>query len=135
MDLETITLSKASQTEKDKYHDITYMWNLKHDTNEPIYETETDPQTRIIDPLLPREMGVGEGRIGSLGLADANHYIQSGQKTGSHCTAQGTVLNILRQTIMEKNMKKNTYIYMYIYLNHFPVQQKPTQQCKSTTLQ
>ena len=21
-------------------HDITYMWNLKHDTNEPIYKTE-----------------------------------------------------------------------------------------------
>ena len=28
MDLETIILSKVSQTEKDKY-DITYMWNLK----------------------------------------------------------------------------------------------------------
>ena len=22
--------------------DITYMWHLKYDTNEPIYETETD---------------------------------------------------------------------------------------------
>ena len=29
MDLEVITLSEVSQTEKDKYqrHDITYMWN------------------------------------------------------------------------------------------------------------
>ena len=26
--------------------DIIYMWNLKYDTNEPIYETETDSQTR-----------------------------------------------------------------------------------------
>ena len=26
--------------EKDKYHMI-YMWNLKYDTNEPIYETES----------------------------------------------------------------------------------------------
>ena len=25
-------------------YDITYMWNLKYDTNEPIYETETDSQ-------------------------------------------------------------------------------------------
>ena len=25
--------------------DITYMWNLKYDTNELIYETETDSQT------------------------------------------------------------------------------------------
>ena len=33
---------KLSQKEKDKYHDITYMWNLKYDTDEPIYETETE---------------------------------------------------------------------------------------------
>ena len=37
MDLGIIMLSKISQKEKDKY-----MWNLKYDTNEPIYETETD---------------------------------------------------------------------------------------------
>ena len=29
MDLEIIILSEVSQTEKDKYHDIAYMWNLK----------------------------------------------------------------------------------------------------------
>ena len=28
MDLEIIILSKVSKKEKDKYHDITYMWNL-----------------------------------------------------------------------------------------------------------
>ena len=28
-----------------KYHDITYMWNLKYDINEIIYKTETDSQT------------------------------------------------------------------------------------------
>ena len=42
MDLEIIILSEVSQTEKDKYHDITYMWNLKYDTNELIYKTEID---------------------------------------------------------------------------------------------
>ena len=26
-------------------YDTTYMWNLKYDTNELIYETETDSQT------------------------------------------------------------------------------------------
>ena len=26
-------------------YDITYMWNLKYSTNEPIYKTETDSQT------------------------------------------------------------------------------------------
>ena len=29
MDLEIIMLSEVSQTEKDKYHDNTYIWNLK----------------------------------------------------------------------------------------------------------
>ena len=29
MDLEVIILSEVSETEKDKYHDKTYMWNLK----------------------------------------------------------------------------------------------------------
>ena len=43
MDLEIIIPSEASQTEKDKY--ITYMWNLKTNTNESIYKTETDSQT------------------------------------------------------------------------------------------
>ena len=39
-----IILSEVSQREKDKYHDITYMWNLKYDTNELVYKTETDSQ-------------------------------------------------------------------------------------------
>ena len=33
--LEIIILSEVSQEEKDKYH-VTYMWNLKHSTSEPI---------------------------------------------------------------------------------------------------
>ena len=43
MQLEIIILSEGSQKQKDKYH-ITYTWNLKYDTKEPIYETETDSQ-------------------------------------------------------------------------------------------
>ena len=36
--------TKWSKSERGKQipYDITYMWNLKYDTNEPIYETETD---------------------------------------------------------------------------------------------
>ena len=48
MDLESIILSEVSQTEKDKYHDITYIWNLNNDflnTNEFIYKIEIDSQT------------------------------------------------------------------------------------------
>ena len=41
-------------------YDITYMWNLKYDTNEPIYETETDSQRK--DLWLPR-VRRGGGRM------------------------------------------------------------------------
>ena len=37
--------TKWSKSEKDKYYDITYLWNLNYDINEPIYTTETDSQT------------------------------------------------------------------------------------------
>ena len=43
MDLEIIILSEVSQ--KEIPYDITYMWNLKYDTNEFIYETETGRPT------------------------------------------------------------------------------------------
>ena len=45
MDLEIIILSEISQTERQMPHDITYMWNLKYDTNELIYKTETRQDT------------------------------------------------------------------------------------------
>ena len=36
------------------------MWNLKYDTDEPIYETETDSWTQGADLQLPRGKGLGE---------------------------------------------------------------------------
>ena len=45
MQLEIIILSEVSQKEKQIPYGIIYMWNLKYDTNEPIYEAETDSQT------------------------------------------------------------------------------------------
>ena len=59
---------------KQGQHDIVYMWNLKYDTNELIYEIE-----RLIDGREHtcgcQGEGMGEGWIGSLGLADANCYM------------------------------------------------------------
>ena len=34
-----------SARERQILYDITYMWNLKNNTNEHIYKTETDSQT------------------------------------------------------------------------------------------
>ena len=43
MDLEIIILNEMSQKEKDKYHDVTHMWNIKkNDTNELKYKIEID---------------------------------------------------------------------------------------------
>ena len=38
---------KRNKSERDRQiqYDITYMWNLKYDTNGFVYETETDSQT------------------------------------------------------------------------------------------
>ena len=46
MDLDIIILNEVSK-KKDRQipYDITYTWNLNYDTNEFIYETETDSQT------------------------------------------------------------------------------------------
>ena len=74
MDLEIIVLSK-SERERQIPYGITYMWNLKYDTNEHIYKTETDSQTQRTDLWLPRVRKIGEGWIGSLALAEANYYI------------------------------------------------------------
>ena len=76
MELETLILSEVSQKEKEKYHMITYIWNLIHSINKPFHRKEI--------------LGLGEqtcscrgGRGGSrmdwnLGLIDANYCIWSG---------------------------------------------------------
>ena len=49
MALEIFILSRARQTEKDKYCVITYLWNLENDTNEFIHNTERNSQTQKIN--------------------------------------------------------------------------------------
>ena len=55
------------------------MWNLIYDKNEPIRSRLTDAENRLV---VVRGGGGGssvlEGRIRSLGLANANYYIQGG---------------------------------------------------------
>ena len=40
-----IILDEVSQKERQILYDNTYVWNLKYDANEPIYETETESGT------------------------------------------------------------------------------------------
>ena len=53
---------------------MTYMWNLKYDTNETIYKTETNSD--VGNRLVVAK--VGGGWMGSLGLTDANYYMWNG---------------------------------------------------------
>ena len=57
MQLDILTLSEVSQREKDKYHMISHIWNLKYGTNEPIYRKETNSQTWRTEVWLPRGRG------------------------------------------------------------------------------
>ena len=57
-------------------YDITYMWNLKCNTKEPVYNIETDSQTQRADLRLPRGRDLGDGRSGESGLADVSGYVQ-----------------------------------------------------------
>ena len=53
MDLEGIMLRAISQTEKDKCHDFTYMWNLKNKTKKQnrnrLIEQKTSEQKTYTD--------------------------------------------------------------------------------------
>ena len=51
------------------------MWNLKYDMNEHIYRMFYLSVNRLTDIEKRPVVAMEEGRIGSLGLADANYYI------------------------------------------------------------
>ena len=64
--------TKKSKSERERQipYDITYIWNLKYNTNEHIYKTNklTDIKNRLA-------VANKEARTGSLGLADVNNYV------------------------------------------------------------
>ena len=41
LQIEIITLSEVSQKERQIPYDSTYLWNLKYNTNEPIYKIDS----------------------------------------------------------------------------------------------
>ena len=58
-DLSTVQVEYI-QNEKQILQDITYMWNLKNNTNESICKIETDSQTQKTNLGLPKGKGRGE---------------------------------------------------------------------------
>ena len=57
--------------------------------HEHIYKTQT--QNTVVDA---KGEEAEEGRVGSLGLADANYYVHDGKTIRSSCTAQGTIFSM-----------------------------------------
>ena len=45
MQLEMLIVNEVSQKNSQIPQNITYMWNLKYDTNKPIYKAESDSET------------------------------------------------------------------------------------------
>ena len=65
------------------------MWNLKHSTNEPIHETETDSQTLRWDLRLPRWREGGKGMDWKSGVGRCKLLYLECVTTRFHCIAQG----------------------------------------------
>ena len=60
-------------------YDVTYMWNLKQDRDEPINETEAESQCREQTGGCQEGWGeMGEGRSRKLGLTDVSFCTQNG---------------------------------------------------------
>ena len=130
-DLEIITLSEASQKEKDKYMISLYMESKiwQYDTNELNYETDSQTQrTDLWEPSVGegcREAGVSRCKL---------LYMEWINKVLLYSTGNYIPYPIINYN--GKEYKKNVWIHMNIYvqLNHFSVQQKWIQCYKSTIL-
>ena len=77
MDKEDVNIYIYTHTYMTIPNDTTHMWNLKYDMN---ISTEQKQTHRHREETCGCQggRGEGEGRIGSLGLADANCYICNG---------------------------------------------------------
>ena len=64
-----------SEREKQTPYSITYMWNLKYDTNEPIDKTETGSGPREKTCGCQGEATGRDGVSTRLEFADVNSYI------------------------------------------------------------
>ena len=104
---------------------------LKKGTNELIYKTEIELQSR------KQTYGYQGARAGGISWdtgIDIYTLLCVKQITNkTYYIAQGTLLNTLSWPIWEKNLKKSGYMYMYLI--HFAIYLKLTQHCKSTILQ
>ena len=106
-------------------YDITYIWNLKYDTNELIYQTEIVSQTQKTGLGLPR----GRGMDWQFGVSRCGLLLMEGINNKVLLYSTGNYIQYPKINHNGKGYKKgctNVYIYIYTYaykkLNHFAVQ-------------
>ena len=88
--LEILILSEVSQKEKDKY-DITYVWNLKHGTNEPVHRNRLRHGEQTCGCKREGEDGgrwrqrwseIEAGRWGTRGRGDGDRKMMGQERRG-----------------------------------------------------
>ena len=102
------------------------MWNLKYDTNELIYETETDSD--IEDRrVVAKGVEGGRGMDWEFGISRCKLvYIEwINNKVLLYSTGKYIQCLVINHNRKEYE-KERVCVYIYIYLNHFAIQQKLT---------
>ena len=101
-----------SKRERQIPYDITYSWNLIYGTNEPFHRKKK--MHRLGEETCSCQGGwEGVGWTGNLGLIDANYCLWNELAMRSCCIVQGTISSHLWWNLMEDNMRKIMYVYMY----------------------
>ena len=95
---------------KDKIHLKMKVLNLKHGTDELIYETERDSQTQRTDLWLPRRWGDGGGKDWEFAVSRCKllHTGWINNKVALYST--GNYIQYPGINRMEKSMNKNAYM-------------------------
>ena len=109
MQLEIIILSEVGPKEKDKYHMTSYMWTLKHGTNEPIYKTEINLENRLV---VAKGEGEGSEKWWEFGVrCKLLHLEWMGHKVLLHSTGN-YIQSLGTDHDGRQNKKGNVYIRM-----------------------
>ena len=102
-----------SEREEHTPLDITYMWNLKHNTNEPIYETERSAGTeeRLVTIVPQGRRGRGQEWVLRISRCKLAHAEPINNKVLQQCPGQCAPYPVISHSGREHEKE---YIYMHI---------------------
>ena len=118
-----IKWSKAERERRIPYG-ITFLWNLKYNTNELNCETESDSETRLV---VAKVRGKGEGMDWEIGISRCKLLYTDWINNTDLLYSTGNYIHYL---VLSHNGKKKCTC---MYNNHSAIQQKLRQHYKSTT--